>query len=106
MAKEKFHYDASTLSYVKVEVKTSEKIKRFLFAITAIGLIAFLGYIGFSQVFESPREKEYKRELDNMTLHYDLLNKKMNQVSSVLDELAERDNNIYRVYFEANPIPN
>ena len=105
MAKEKFHYDANTLSYVKVEVKTLDKIKRFLMLVTAVGLVAFMGYIGFSQLFESPREKEYKRELDNLTLHYDLLNKKMDQVSGVLDELAERDNNIYRVYFEANPIP-
>jgi murein DD-endopeptidase MepM/ murein hydrolase activator NlpD len=105
MAKEKFHYDSETLTYVKVKVKTSDKIKRFLMVVTAVGLVAFMGYIGFSQLFESPREKEYKRELENLTLHYDLLDKKMNQVSGVLNELAERDNNIYRVYFEVNPIP-
>ena len=106
MAKEKFHYDPKTLSYVKIKVKTTDRIKRFLLLATGISLIAFVGYIGFSQFFESPREKEYKRELDNLSLHYDLINKKSEQLSSVLSDLAERDNNIYRVYFEANPIPN
>ena len=105
MAKEKFHYNPNTLEYEKVKVKTAAKVKRFLFAVTAIGLIAFLGYIGFSQFFESPREKEYKRELSNLQLHYDLLNKKMANVEGVLTELADRDNNIYRTFFEANPIP-
>jgi len=106
MAKEKFHYDSETLTYVKVKVKTSDKIKRILMITTAVGLIAFVGYIGFSQFFESPREKEYKRELDNLTLHYDLLNKEMSQAKSYLNELADRDNNVYRTYFEVNPIPN
>ena len=29
----------------------------------------------------------------------------MNQAETVLTEIAERDNNLYRIYFEANPIP-
>jgi len=105
LAKEKFHYNSDTLSYEKVKVSTFNKVKRILYIVIAIGLIALLGWVGFSQFFESPREKEYKRELENLTLNYELLNKKMNQVSTVLSELTERDNNIYRVYFEANPIP-
>ena len=40
-----------------------------------------------------------------MELQYEVLNKKMNQSQKVLAEVQNRDNNIYRVYFEANPIP-
>jgi murein DD-endopeptidase MepM/ murein hydrolase activator NlpD len=40
-----------------------------------------------------------------MKLHYDLLSKKMNQVQDVLEGIQHRDNEIYRLYFEANPIP-
>ena len=39
-----------------------------------------------------------------MDLQFELLNKKMGQAQRVLSELEERDNAIYRVYFEANPI--
>ena len=40
-----------------------------------------------------------------MELQFELLNKKMTQAEAVLEQVADRDNNIYRVYFEANPIP-
>ena len=33
------------------------------------------------------------------------MNKKLNQLNIVLDEIEQRDNNIYRVLFETNPIP-
>ena len=105
MAKEKFHYDSETLSYVQVKVSLSERVKRFLFVAAALGILAFIGWISLGQFLESPREKEYKRELENMTINYERLSKNMDQVSGVLSELAERDNNIYRVYFEASPIP-
>ena len=54
---------------------------------------------------ESPKEKSYRRELENMELQYKMLNNKVNRVEQVVDEIAERDNNIYRLYFEASPIP-
>jgi murein DD-endopeptidase MepM/ murein hydrolase activator NlpD len=57
------------------------------------------------QFIESPRQKVLKRELENMKLHYELLDKKMLQAQDVLGGIQKRDNNIYRTYFEANPIP-
>jgi len=105
MAKEKYFYDSETLSYKKVTVKKSYKIKKGIFIATGILLTAFLGYVVFSQVFESPKEKMLVRELDNTKLHYNLLSKRMLGVEEVLDGLVDRDNNIYRIYFETNPIP-
>ena len=40
-----------------------------------------------------------------MTLQYELMNEKLLQVSAVLDNVQDRDDNIYRVIFEAEPIP-
>ena len=39
-----------------------------------------------------------------MQLKYEFLNKKLDEVSEVLDDIEERDDNIYRVIFEAEPI--
>ena len=64
-------------------------------------LMVFVMY----QFIESPRQKVLKRELENMKLHYELLDKKMLQAQDVLGGIQTRDNNIYRTYFEANPIP-
>src|SRR5699024_5044176 len=53
---------------------------------------------------ETPKEKRMQRELAYMQLQYDLLTKKMTQAKKVLKGIEERDNKIYRVYFEAEPI--
>jgi murein DD-endopeptidase MepM/ murein hydrolase activator NlpD len=55
---------------------------------------------------DSPKEKQLRREAEVLQLQYDLLSKKMNQVEEVLNDLQDRDDNIYRVIFEAEPIPN
>lgn len=54
---------------------------------------------------ETPREKLLSRELANMQLQFELLNRKMTEVEEVLADVSERDDNIYRLYFEADPIP-
>ena len=46
-----------------------------------------------------------KRALQNYELQLDILNKKLSQVEAVVSNIEERDNNLYRVYFEASPIP-
>lgn len=103
MSKVKYYYDSETLSYRKIERK-----KRTTFAYASLFL---LGTFLFSLIIffianlyvESPKEKALNRELQNMELQFQLLNKKMDEAEAVLANVAERDNNIYRVYFEANP---
>ena len=105
MAKIKYYYDTKTLSYKRIELNTFDKFKRslgFLSASTVVGLIMV---IVFFQFFDSPKEKRLKSEIENLVLQYDILSKKMTQIDLVLDDIQHRDDNIYRVIFEADPIP-
>ena len=107
MSKVKYYYDSETLSYRKIEKKKGRKLGIVLLSLLGTllaGFLVFLVYINLPYV-ETPKEKTLKRELANMELQYELLNKKMSEAENVLSEVAERDNNLYRVYFEANPIP-
>lgn len=107
MSKVKYYYDSETLSYRKIEAKKGRKVGIFLLSLLGMflsGFLLLLVYINLPYV-ETPKEKELKRELANLELQYELLNKKMEQAEIVLSDMAERDNNLYRVYFEANPIP-
>jgi murein DD-endopeptidase MepM/ murein hydrolase activator NlpD len=105
MAKVKYYYDADTLSYRKIKQSKKSIYKKVSFTFLTILLVAFFGFIGFSQFMTSPNERAQKREFDNLKLHYDLLEKRIEESNNILSELQERDNTIYRVYFEANPIP-
>lgn len=104
MAKVKYYYDADTLSYRKIKVKKGDYYKKTVFGVLATFLTAFIGFIVFSQFIMSPNERAQNRELENLKFHYELLSKRMEEGTSILRQLQERDNNIYRTYFEANPI--
>ncbi|HET8884739.1 MAG TPA: M23 family metallopeptidase [Salinimicrobium sp.] len=107
MAKVKYYYDSETLSYKKIERKKGRRIGLAFLMVLAVFLAGFLllvVYLNLPQI-ETPKEKALERELENMQLQYGALNKKMSTLESVLADIEDRDNNIYRVYFEANPIP-
>jgi len=104
MAKVKYHYDSETLSYQKVNLRKRDKFKRIVLFTLAFLIAGFLGYVLLSRVFETPEQLAQKRELENLQLQYGLLNKKMLNLGTVLDEIKDRDNTIYRLYFELNPI--
>ncbi|WP_298342275.1 M23 family metallopeptidase [uncultured Algibacter sp.] len=105
MSKVKYYYDKESLSYRKIERKKRTTFKYAAIFILAAAFFAFIFVFIASQYVESPKERALKRELANMKLQFELLNKKMEHAEAVLENIADRDNNIYRVYFEANPIP-
>ena len=73
----------------------------FLTSSFAFGL--FLLYIGFTFI-DSPKEKQLQREINNMTLQYDIMQQRLEQVDAALANMQHRDDHIYRVIFEADPI--
>jgi len=105
MSKVKYYYDSETLSYRKVVRKKRTTFKYISVFLLGSALFAFLFVIIASQYFESPKEKALTRELQNLELQFDLLDRKLDETQIVLLDLEERDNAIYRLYFEANPIP-
>lgn len=106
MSKVKYYYDSETLSYKKIERKRGRRLTYFFMAVVGCflaGFILLLVFLNLPQI-ETPKEKRMQRELAYVQLQYDLLTKKMTQAKKVLRDIEERDNKIYRVYFEAEPI--
>jgi len=105
MAKVKYFYNPETLSYQKLEKTTKDRVRSVLLFLSASGLFAVLMLLALFTFFDSPKEKQLKRELEQMTFQYELLNDRMDQVQVVMDDIQERDDHIYRVIFETDPIP-
>jgi murein DD-endopeptidase MepM/ murein hydrolase activator NlpD len=105
MSKVKYYYDSDTLSYRKIERKKTTTFKYAMVFILASALFGFLFVFIASQFVQSPKEKALARELQNMKIQYKLLNKRVDEAFAALENVEERDNTIYRLYFEANPIP-
>ena len=107
MSKVKYYYDSETLSYRKVEHKkgrTIGKISIFIGASALMGLLFTIAVFNFG--LDTPKERRLERENANLLLQYSLLESKMDVASSVLENIQDRDNEIYRVLLDANPIPN
>ena len=107
MAKVKYYYDSENLAYRKIITKTRKKIGVVLLFLVASALFGFLSVIVLlnTPYFETPKNRKQAREIENLKLRYAILNKKMDEVESVIEFIEDRDNNLYRVYFNASPIP-
>tara|TARA_B110000263_G_scaffold95926_1_gene83828 strand:+ start:1061 stop:2032 length:972 start_codon:yes stop_codon:yes gene_type:complete len=106
MAKIKYYYDTKTLSYRRIQLSKLEKTKKYLIFFSSSIFLSLVIIIMFFQFFDSPKEKRLKDEIYNLTSQYYVINNNMKQIEIVLDDIQERDDNIYRTIFEADPIPN
>ena len=105
MAKVKYYYDTKTLSYKRIEHSRAKKIKTLFYFLIGSAFTGLLMVIIFFQFFDSPKEKILNREIKQLISQYRLVQDKLQQVELVLDDIHQRDDNIYRVIFEADPIP-
>ena len=75
-----------------------------LIFLAVLGLTFLLAVLLFT-FFKSPKEKMQARELEYMKLQYEILNDRLDNMEVLMTDMEQRDNNLYRVMFEADPIP-
>lgn len=105
MKKLRYYYNPKTLNYEKVEESWTSRFARFFGWVSLAIVFAVIIVIVYNSLFESPDERYYRHELAKMQLEYELMSKELDNLNQVLAELQERDDKIYRVIFEADPIP-
>ncbi len=105
MAKSKYRYNPDSLSYDRIRPSFRKRFLIFLSYIAFIFSIAVLLNVFYSSVFDTPREKMLMRENNQLYLQYNILNQKVNNLETVLEDIERRDDNIYRTIFNADPIP-
>ena len=105
MAKKKFHFNSETLSYEQIEHTITHWLKQFLIhALSGMSLGAVFFFI-FVTFVDSPEEKQLGQEKSHMQAQYKVLQRQFGEMQEVVSDLQERDDNLYRVVFQADPIP-
>jgi murein DD-endopeptidase MepM/ murein hydrolase activator NlpD len=105
MANPKYKFNPDSLSFDRIKLGFKAVFFRALAYFTGSIIIALFYSLLFALIVDSPKEKALKREIAQMSLQYDLMNKEMLAVEKVLQNLREDDDNLYRSIFEAEPIP-
>ena len=83
----------------------SRKFWRILLVSLSVLGGAFLFAVLLFTFLKSPKEKAQARELEYMKLKYEILNDRLNDMEALVTDMEQRDNDLYRVMFEADPIP-
>jgi septal ring factor EnvC (AmiA/AmiB activator) len=104
MAKINYRFNPESLSFDKIGTSVKVWILKAFTYFTASIVISVLYYMVFSHYFDSPKEKALIRVNQQKDLQFELMQKKLDQISKVLDDMQQRDDNIYRTIFEAEPI--
>ncbi|MBO4328489.1 MAG: M23 family metallopeptidase [Bacteroidales bacterium] len=105
MSKQKYVYNHKTLSYERFEEPTRKRVGRVILYLVSTAVFALVFILLFYTFFGSPKEKAQAREIEFLKLQYEILDNRMDQMNTLLADLEQRDDNVYRVIFEADPIP-
>lgn len=103
--KVKYVFNHKTLSFEHARLTARHYILKVLsYLSTSVAFTAVIVLIG-TYFFDSPKERMLKREIRQYELQFKLINERMAKLETVLNDMADRDDNIYRVIFESEPIP-
>ena len=105
MAKNKYKINPVTLAMERVEHGFRYWLRKTGYYLCAGILIGAVFLFLILTFFPSPREKQLLRAKDAMESQMEVLSHQVDQMQLVMADLQQRDENLYRVLFEAEPIP-
>ena len=104
-AKKKYKINPETLAMEQVENGIGYWLRQTGIYILG-GIVLGIGFLYlFLIFFPSPREKQLQREKLALQAQLQTLNRQVDQMQIVMTDLQQRDDNLYRVLFGAEPIP-
>ncbi len=104
MARIKYYYDTETCKYERVRTRTSDVVLNALGMMSMTVIMAVGLLVLYSTYFESPKELMLKNEVKELEFYYAKLNTDVKNLSTTLNNVEQRDDNIYRVVLGAEPI--
>ena len=81
------------------------RIRKVLLFILVTGVLGYGIAALIQNTIGTPRERMQAREIEYLKLQYDIANDRIENINVLLGEMQDRDDNIYRMIFEADPIP-
>ena len=104
MRKVYYIYNPKTRTYDRVYPTVRQRVMsllRSLFVGMGFGVGAFLLFLW---IFGTPSEKELRIENSRLQAQYDVLSHRLDEALTVMKDLQQRDDNLYRVMLQADPI--
>jgi murein DD-endopeptidase MepM/ murein hydrolase activator NlpD len=104
MEQSQFKYNPKDLNYNKLDDSLGARIWRIAIYVVAVMVIAVLLNVVYSLFFDTPRERQIRRENEMLLKEYETLSDRKKVVDTVMQEVEQIDRDIYRVIFETEPV--
>jgi len=104
MKHSKYKFNPESLSFDKIRMGARSILLRFLAFLIGSFIVAVVLNFLFGLFFDTPKEKALKREIEQLSLQYDLIHREMSNLEKVIEHLQETDDNLYRTIFGAEPV--
>jgi murein DD-endopeptidase MepM/ murein hydrolase activator NlpD len=105
MKKVKYYYNTHTLRYEKLDTPLRVRLLQFIgFLAASIVTGAIIFAITFRYI-DSPKEKYLRQQNEDMANNYSVFMERLKQLELQMAEIENRDNNVYRSIFGAQPVP-
>lgn len=105
MVKKKYKFNPDTLNYERIGLSIKEKLTKILALFSSSLAFSLVMVVVILYFYDSPKTKALSRENQELISQYELLLMDLEKIETVLVDLQQRDDNIYRVIFETDPIP-
>ena len=105
MAKLKYYYNTDTCNYERIRVSKTDVLLNLFGFFTLVLALAVGILFTLSKFYDTPKLTQLKNEREAIVQHYQDLSQDLKSTEQHLSALSERDDDIYRVYFEQKPIP-
>ena len=105
LSRKKYKINPETLAMEQVEQGLGYWLRQtgiYILGGIVLGIVFLFLFLTF---FPSPREKQLQREKELLQSQLTMLNRQVDQMQIVMADLQQRDDNLYRVLFGAEPIP-
>ncbi len=102
MARIKYYYDTEKCKYERIETKITDVILNILGFISLVLIVSVIGIFLYPKFFPSWRELKLQRE--NHIL-INVVNNELTSMSKDIEDMREREENIYRMITETDSIP-
>lgn len=105
MRKIYYIYNPKTKTYDRIYPKFYQRVLGAL-KMFAVGMsMGVLCFLGLYFLFELPEQRELDIENARLQAQYNVLSRQLDQALEVMQYIQQRDDNLYRVIFMADPIP-
>ena len=104
MEQSQFKYNPKDLNYNKLDDSLGARIWRIAIYVIALMVIAVLLNVVYSLFFDTPGERQIRRENEMLLEEYETLSERKKVVDTVMQEVEQIDRDIYRVIFETEPV--